>query len=63
MIWMRPGAAVIMLEPPEMPGYGVQHLLAVIMNLHYTHLMTGGETSFPELKPEVIAPYLPVDRS
>jgi hypothetical protein len=63
MIWMRPGAAVIMLEPPEMPGYGVQHLQAIILNLRFTHLMTGGETSFPELKPEVIAPYLPVDCS
>ena len=38
---MRPGAAVIMLEPPEIPEYRVRHLLAIILNLHYTHLMTG----------------------
>jgi hypothetical protein len=63
MIWMQQGSVVIMLEPPGMGGYGVQRLLASILNLNFTHLMTGGETSFPTLQPDAIAPYLPVNPS
>jgi hypothetical protein len=63
MIWMRPGSTVIMLEPPRMLDYGVQHLLANLLNLYFTHLKTGRETSFPKLKPEVITPYLPFDHA
>lgn len=46
-----------------MLDYGVQHLLANLLDLHFTHLKTGGETFFPKLKPEVITPYLPFDHA